>query len=174
MASTIVVGLAGQLALCPSGASAASCSPRAAARSSSGSRARLLLGARALPQLSSTPSAGFAQVSTRQFSVVAKASETQPDASEAASDLVKSAQEYWNKLDDKLAVGGLGFAGLIILWASFGLLSAIDKLPLLPGFFEFVGIAFSGWFTYRYLLFKPDREELLKLIDEAKGKITGQ
>jgi hypothetical protein len=30
------------------------------------------------------------------------------------------------------------------------------------------------WFVYRYLLFKPDREELFKLIDDAKSKITGQ
>jgi energy-coupling factor transporter transmembrane protein EcfT len=80
----------------------------------------------------------------------------------------------WDKLDDKLAVGGLGFAALIVLWASTGLIGAIDKLPLIPAVFEFVGILFSGWFVYRYLLFKPDREELLKVIDDAKSKITGQ
>jgi len=26
-----------------------------------------------------------------------------------------------------------------------------------PQLFELVGIAFSSWFIYRYLLFKPDR-----------------
>jgi hypothetical protein len=172
MASATVVGLGGQVAVCPAASSSA-----AAVRRGSSSRARLLLGARALPQLQSTTTsfAGrFSQGSARQFSVVAKASETQAEASEAVSDLLKSLQESWEKVDDKLVVGGLGIAGLIVLWASTGLISAIDKLPLLPGFFEFVGIVFSGWFTYRYLLFKPDREEFLKIIDEAKGKITGQ
>jgi hypothetical protein len=80
----------------------------------------------------------------------------------------------WEKVDDKLAVGGLGFAALILLFASSGLINAIDKLPLIPAVFEFVGILFSGWFVYRYLLFKPDREELLKVIDDVKSKITGQ
>jgi hypothetical protein len=171
MATARVVGLAGQLALCP-----AASSTTAAGRGSS-RRARLLLGARALPQLHSTRgSAGRLSRGSarRQFSVLAKSSDTQAEVEEATNDVLKSIQESWEKVDDKIAIGGLGIAGLIVLWASTGLISAIDKLPLLPGLFEFVGIAFSGWFTYRYLLFKPDREELLKNIEEAKGKITGQ
>ena len=27
----------------------------------------------------------------------------------------------------------------------------------MPQLFELIGIAFSAWFVYRYLLFKPDR-----------------
>ncbi|KAH9548174.1 hypothetical protein CY35_11G075000 [Sphagnum magellanicum] len=123
----------------------------------------------------------------RPLTVVAKVSETETkseisvEATEATDELedtlkgaLKSVQEAWDKLDDKLAVSGLGFAALIVLWASTGLIGAIDKLPLIPAVFEFVGILFSGWFVYRYLLFKPDREELLKVIDDAKSKITGQ
>uniref|UniRef100_A0A0C9RND8 TSA: Wollemia nobilis Ref_Wollemi_Transcript_8761_920 transcribed RNA sequence n=1 Tax=Wollemia nobilis TaxID=56998 RepID=A0A0C9RND8_9CONI len=52
--------------------------------------------------------------------------------------------------------------------------AAIDKLPLLPSSFEFIGILFSGWFVYRYLLFQPDREELVKKIKDAVSQITGQ
>jgi hypothetical protein len=33
----------------------------------------------------------------------------------------------------------------------------IEGLPLVPTLFELIGIAFSAWFVYRYLLFKPDR-----------------
>jgi hypothetical protein len=33
----------------------------------------------------------------------------------------------------------------------------IEALPLVPTLFELIGIAFSAWFVYRYLLFKPDR-----------------
>ncbi len=32
----------------------------------------------------------------------------------------------WDKLDDKLAVSGLGFAALIVLWASTGLIGVSD------------------------------------------------
>ncbi|CAK9195013.1 unnamed protein product, partial [Sphagnum troendelagicum] len=105
----------------------------------------------------------------------AEATEEASEEFEAAlKNTLKSVQEAWDKADDKLAISGLGFAALLVLWASTGLINAIDKLPLIPAVFEFVGILFSGWFVYRYLLFKPDREELFKLIDDAKSKITGQ
>ncbi|XP_078151511.1 protein CURVATURE THYLAKOID 1D, chloroplastic-like isoform X2 [Carex rostrata] len=52
--------------------------------------------------------------------------------------------------------------------------AAVDKLPLLPGFFEYIGILYSSWFVYRYLLFKPDREELGTIIKSSISRITGQ
>ncbi|KAL3681466.1 hypothetical protein R1sor_024422 [Riccia sorocarpa] len=137
---------------------------------------RLVSASARLSGSSQQPSAiGASSQETRKrfSSVIVKATE-QADPADQANDILKSLQETWDKTDDKLAIGALGFAGFIILWASTGLISAIDKLPLLPGLFELIGILFSGWFTYRYLLFKPDREELLKIVDEAKGKITGQ
>jgi len=102
------------------------------------------------------------------------AESTVNETSAAVNDALKSVQEWWEKTDDKLAIGSLGFAGLVALWASAGLIGALDRLPLIPDFFEIVGILFSGWFVYRYLLFKPDREELFKLIEDTKTRITGQ
>ncbi|KAG0575891.1 hypothetical protein M758_5G038000 [Ceratodon purpureus] len=99
---------------------------------------------------------------------------TVDDSAAALEDVLKNAQEAWEKTDDKVAIAGLGVAGLVALWSAAGLINAVDKLPLIPDFFEIVGILFSGWFVYRYLLFKPDREELFKIIDEIKSKITGQ
>lgn len=95
------------------------------------------------------------------------------DPSEAVQGFVKSIQDAWDKTEDKLAVGGLGFSAILVLWASTGLISAIDKLPIIPSLFELVGILYSGWFIYRYLLFKPDREELLKKVEDSVAKITG-
>jgi hypothetical protein len=131
-----------------------------------------------------------AEITRPLMTVIAKVSETETkreisaaeatteEASEefeaALKNTLKSVQEAWDKADDKLAISGLGFAALLVLWASTGLINAIDKLPLIPAVFEFVGILFSGWFVYRYLLFKPEREEFFKLIDDAKSKITGQ
>ncbi|KAK2999339.1 hypothetical protein RJ639_024496 [Escallonia herrerae] len=51
---------------------------------------------------------------------------------------------------------------------------AIDKLPLIPSALEFIGILFSSWFIYRYLLFKPDREELGQTINKSIADILGQ
>ncbi|BBN15593.1 hypothetical protein MPTK1_6g20860 [Marchantia polymorpha subsp. ruderalis] len=169
MAST-AVAVGGQLSL---SLGLARKSARGIAGRSAVSAAPCLVSARLGGSPQQVSSIGVAQESKRRFSsIIAKASE-QADASEQATEVLKGVQEWWEKVDDKLAIGGLGFAGLILLWASTGLISALDKLPLVPDFFEVVGILFSGWFTYRYLLFKPDREELAKIVDEAKGKITG-
>lgn len=105
--------------------------------------------------------------------------------------LTESAQKIgtaWEETEDKPAVGArwlarvrdtadsrtpvtlLGF-GFIGLWATAGILKAIDNLILVPDLFELIGIFFSAWFIYRWLLFKPDREELKKLIAELKTKI---
>jgi len=113
----------------------------------------------------------------RSLTIVAAKAEGQAEVADiqvAAEDLLKKAQDSWEKVDDKLAIGGLGFLALIVLWGSTGLISALDKLPVIPQFLELVGLLFTGWFVYRYLLFKPDREELLKVVDDTKSKITGQ
>jgi predicted DNA-binding transcriptional regulator len=36
-------------------------------------------------------------------------------------------------------------------------MQGIEALPVVPQALELVGIFFSSWFVYRYLLFKPDR-----------------
>jgi len=41
----------------------------------------------------------------------------------------------------------------------------------LPKAFELVGLGYSAWFTYRYLLFKSSREELVEDIESLKKKI---
>ena len=44
--------------------------------------------------------------------------------------------------------------------------------PQLPKLLELVGLGYSAWFVYRYLLFKSSREELLADVEELKKKIT--
>merc|ERR1719277_119700 len=51
------------------------------------------------------------------------------------------------------------------------ILSTIDSLPLIPKLLELVGTGYSGWFTYRYLLKKESRKELIADIEAVKNKI---
>ncbi|XP_062157291.1 protein CURVATURE THYLAKOID 1C, chloroplastic [Alnus glutinosa] len=101
------------------------------------------------------------------------------EGSESSTSLsiVKSVQnvwEQWDNFEDRLALLGLGFAAIAALWASANVITAIDKLPILPSFLEFVGILFSSWFIYRYLLFKPDREELFQIVNKSISDIVGK
>ncbi|KAJ4954731.1 hypothetical protein NE237_011514 [Protea cynaroides] len=88
-------------------------------------------------------------------------------------EIVKSVQEAWDKLEDKYAVTSLAFAGAVAAWGSTGMISAIDRLPLVPGVMELVGIGYTGWFAYRNLIFKPDREALIKKIKDTYKDIIG-
>ncbi|KAI5422174.1 protein CURVATURE THYLAKOID 1B, chloroplastic [Lathyrus oleraceus] len=88
-------------------------------------------------------------------------------------EFVKSIQETWDKVDDKYAVSTLIVASVIALWSSTGLISAIDKLPLIPGVLELIGIGYSGWFAYKNLVFKPEREELVQKVKETVNEIIG-
>ncbi|CAM0905760.1 unnamed protein product [Alopecurus aequalis] len=88
-------------------------------------------------------------------------------------EIVKAAQDAWAKVEDKYAVATIGVAGLVALWTAVGALKAIDKLPILPGVLELVGIGYTGWFTYRNLIFQPDREALISNIKSTYNEITG-
>ncbi|KAH1048047.1 hypothetical protein J1N35_038831 [Gossypium stocksii] len=98
------------------------------------------------------------------------------DRSESSSSLsiVKSVRNVWDKSDeDRVGLIGLGFAAIVALWTSTNLISVIDKLPIIPNVLEIIGILFSLWFIYRYLLFKPDREELFQIINKSLSQIFG-
>ncbi|KAG2661314.1 hypothetical protein PVAP13_1KG497900 [Panicum virgatum] len=43
----------------------------------------------------------------------------------------------------------------------------------LPKIMELVGLGYTGWFVYRYLLFKESRKELAEDIESLKKKIAG-
>ncbi|OIT02715.1 PREDICTED: protein CURVATURE THYLAKOID 1C, chloroplastic isoform X8 [Nicotiana attenuata] len=109
---------------------------------------------------------------TRQghLAITAKATS---ESSESSS-VVQSLKNIWDKPEDRVAVIGFGIAAIVGFWASSNLIAAIDRLPLIPGVFEFVGILFSSWFVYRYLLFKPDRKELFQAISKSISDILGQ
>ncbi|XWS76803.1 hypothetical protein CRYUN_Cryun01aG0208900 [Craigia yunnanensis] len=59
-------------------------------------------------------------------------------------EIVKTIQETWDKVEDKYAVSSIAVAGVVALWGSTGMISAIDRLPLIPGLLEVVGIGYSG------------------------------
>ncbi len=88
-------------------------------------------------------------------------------------EFVKTIQDAWDKIEDKYAVSSLAVAGVVALYGSTGLISAIDRLPLIPGVLELVGIGYSGWFAYKNLIFKPDREALVRKIKETYSEIIG-
>ncbi|EOX95803.1 hypothetical protein QUC31_005219 [Theobroma cacao] len=109
---------------------------------------------------------------SRRFSLLqTKASEetTSVDAGELFTDL----KEKWEKIENKSTVLIYGGGAIVAVWLSAILVGAINSVPLLPKIMELVGLGYTGWFVYRYLLFKSSRKELATDIEALKKKISG-
>lgn len=63
---------------------------------------------------------------------------------------------------------------MIALWVSSSIVGSINSLPLVPKLMELIGLGYSGWFVYRYMLYKDSREELGEEIESLKAKISGE
>ncbi|NP_001235236.1 Protein CURVATURE THYLAKOID 1D, chloroplastic-like [Glycine max] len=75
--------------------------------------------------------------------------------------------------DDTGSIVLYGGGALVALWLTSAVIGAIDSIPLIPKLLEVVGLAYTVWFTSRYLLFKQNRDELGAKIEELKGQIFG-
>nr|XP_043618879.1 protein CURVATURE THYLAKOID 1A, chloroplastic-like [Erigeron canadensis] len=104
-----------------------------------------------------------------QFQVKASEDASSVDANELFTDL----KEKWDALENKSTVIIYGGGGVVAIWLSSILIGAINSVPLLPKIMELVGLGYSGWFVYRYLLFKSSRKELATDIESIKKKIAG-
>ncbi|KAI4328989.1 hypothetical protein L6164_021298 [Bauhinia variegata] len=112
----------------------------------------------------------------RNVMAMATASTGEAPAEVATAELpefVKTVQEAWDKVEDKYAVSSLAVAGVVALWGSTGLISAIDRLPLIPGLLEIVGIGYTGWYAYKNLFNKPDREAWVQKVKATYNEIIG-
>ncbi|CAL9044842.1 protein CURVATURE THYLAKOID 1B, chloroplastic-like [Musa acuminata AAA Group] len=107
-------------------------------------------------------------------SVIALATgETPAEVSSELPEVMKTIKDAWDKLDDKYAVASLVLVGLVALWTTTGMISAIDRLPIVPGVLELVGIGYTVWFVYYNLVFEPDREALIEKIKGTYSDIIG-
>ncbi|OWM75581.1 protein CURVATURE THYLAKOID 1A, chloroplastic-like [Punica granatum] len=82
-------------------------------------------------------------------------------------------KEQWDAIEDKSSLLVYGTGAVVAVWLSSVFVDAINSVPLVPTLMELVGLGFTGWFIYRYLLFKSTRKELASEIEALKSKITG-
>ncbi|KAI7742285.1 hypothetical protein M8C21_002473 [Ambrosia artemisiifolia] len=126
----------------------------------------------ALPARSFSTSIKQVSESKRSSLFQIKASEdasSAPDANELFNDL----KEKWDAVENKSTVIIYGGGAVVAIWISSILIGAVNSVPLLPKILELVGLGYTGWFVYRYLLFKSSRKELATDIESIKKKIAG-
>ncbi|WP_066383969.1 MULTISPECIES: CAAD domain-containing protein [unclassified Anabaena] len=62
---------------------------------------------------------------------------------------------------------------LVTLKVLLALLDAINDIPLLEPIFEVIGLSYSTWFIFRYLLKASNRKELVAEINSVKSQFFG-
>lgn len=81
--------------------------------------------------------------------------------------------QTFNEYKRPLTVIGLVFGALIAIKVMFAILAAINDIPVLAPTMELIGLVYTGWFVYRYLLKANNRSELLGSLGNVKDQITG-
>jgi len=94
------------------------------------------------------------------------------------SNFLGTLPEYLVGLLDKykqplLTLGLIVTAGVAVK-VILAVLDSLNDIPLVAPTFELIGIGYSGWFVYRYLLKASTREELTSEIDTLKSQVFGQ
>ncbi|CAL5054533.1 unnamed protein product [Urochloa decumbens] len=103
-----------------------------------------------------------------------KASSDDNDTSVASGDeLIDDLKAKWDAVENKSTVLTYAGGAVVALWLTPVIVGAINSVPLLPKIMELVGLGYTGWFVYRYLLFKESRKELADDIESLKKKIAG-
>jgi hypothetical protein len=69
---------------------------------------------------------------------------------------------------------GLIVAGGITLKVTLAVIDTLNDVPLLSPIFELVGMGYTGWFVYRYLLRAASRQELSSEITSLKEQVLGK
>ena len=69
---------------------------------------------------------------------------------------------------------GLILDGGITIKVTLGVLDALNDVPLAAPIFELIGIGYTGWFVYRYMLKASNRQELLAEIESLKEQVVGK
>lgn len=82
-------------------------------------------------------------------------SDTSEQIYEQTEKIVADLKSKWDETEEKPAAIGLTVAAVVALYVMAGITSAIDKVPIVSGALELVGIFVTSWFVYRYLVFGP-------------------
>lgn len=80
---------------------------------------------------------------------------------------------FFNQYRKPIITVGLILAVGVGIKVILAVIDALNDIPLLAPTFELIGIIYSGWFVYRYLLRASNREELWAEVQSLKEQLLG-
>lgn len=95
-------------------------------------------------------------------------------ASKFLSELPAYVSDFFSEYRQPLVTVGLFLGVILTAKVAFAILGAINEIPLLSPTFEIIGIGYSAWFIYRYLLKASSRTELSNDFSALKEQVMGR
>ncbi|MBE9094654.1 glutamate--tRNA ligase [Tychonema sp. LEGE 07203] len=81
---------------------------------------------------------------------------------------------FYEQYKSPLTVVGVILASIVSLKVLLGVVDELNDIPLLAPTFELIGIGYTAWFVYRYLLRSSNRQQLGQEIQALKEQILGK
>jgi CAAD domains of cyanobacterial aminoacyl-tRNA synthetase len=81
---------------------------------------------------------------------------------------------FFNQYKQPLVSIGLIVGAIVAVKVLLAILDALNDIPLVAPSFELIGIGYSAWFVYRYLLKASTRKELTSEITTLKSQVVGK
>ncbi len=81
---------------------------------------------------------------------------------------------FFNQYKQPLISVGLIVGAIVAVKVLLAILDALNDIPLVAPTFELIGIGYSAWFVYRYLLKASTRKELTSEITTLKSQVVGK
>jgi VIT1/CCC1 family predicted Fe2+/Mn2+ transporter len=93
--------------------------------------------------------------------------------SEFLGHLPESLVKFFNQYQQPLVTLILILSAIVTLKVVLAILGAINGIPLLAPIFELIGIGYTTWFVFRYLIKVSTRQELVAEIRGLQKQIVG-
>ena len=103
----------------------------------------------------------------------AKLSAYQKKLNALLSDLPKQFGDFFGEYRKTIVIVALILGTIVLLRVLFAVLDAVSSIPLLSPLLELVGLAYSSWFVWRYLLQANTRQELTQQFQSYKKQVLG-
>ncbi|WP_325314947.1 CAAD domain-containing protein [Microcoleus sp. PH2017_28_MFU_U_A] len=81
---------------------------------------------------------------------------------------------FYEQYKSPLTVVGVILASIVSLKVLLGIVDELNDIPLLAPTFELIGIGYTAWFIYRYLLRSSNRQQLGQEIQALKEQVFGK
>jgi CAAD domains of cyanobacterial aminoacyl-tRNA synthetase len=94
-------------------------------------------------------------------------------ASEFLANLPDNTFRFFIAYNQQIITVALIFAAIIALKVLVAVLDAINDIPLVYPTFQLIGIGYTTWFVFRYLIKASTRQELVAQIQSIRNDIAG-